>query len=487
MYLEQFELENIKCFAHKTSFDFTQPDGTIKKWNVILGQNGAGKSTLLQAIALTLAGPEAARLLLPRPDGWARYTETHGTISATIRDPGFKLYAFDTLPEPDPAQKRSSDFRPSTSYTAYYTITGSQLYKTADGRYIDSPTIIERVDDDFKFLTRTAYRERIDESEDWLACAYGPFRRLSGGSEEPPAESKAARFFTLFHEGVTLDRQLQWLQALYFQAQEETTSRNSLEMVKDTLENELFPETVRLDINAKGVFFKFKKNNQLPALHLSDGYRSMLALVLDLLHWSIKSFPENLNSLQTKGIVLIDEIDAHLHPTWQRQVGFWLQEKFPNLQFIVTTHSPFIPPAADRGAIFALGKPSPDADYVKVTQELDSVQGWRFEQILVSPLFNLNSTRDPESEAKMQTYTRLNAKLKADQSLTTAEKEELAQITRWLEQNLSPPGDSPTEMEYYRHIQQQVKIASPNRVWERGETDGYCLEDEGGAEVIIET
>jgi hypothetical protein len=460
MYLERFEIEDIKCFAEKTGFDFTQPDRSIKKWNVILGENGTGKSTLLQAIALTLAGPEAARLLLPRPEGWTRREKTHGAISATIHVPaGSQLYGVDKVE--GSLQMTPLELNPPSSRTVHYTITGNLPYETPEGRYVDSPTIIERVDDDLKYLARTAYSEHLDENYGWLACGYGPFRRLSGGVEEPPSESKAARFFTLFREGVALHQRLQWLQSLYFQAQEEPegviTNKRWLETIKNTLEDELFPDTLRLEVNAKGVFFEFKENGQVPALHLSDGYRSMLALVLDLLHWATKSYPITYNPLRVKGVVLIDEIDAHLHPSWQRHIGFWLQDKFPNLQFIVTSHSPFFPSAADSGAIFKLQKPAPGADWVEVSQEVDSVQGWRFEQILVSPLFNLNSTRDPESEAKMQTHARLTAKLKAGQGLAPAEEKELAEVTRWLEENLSPPGDSVAEMERYQQIQSQVK------------------------------
>jgi energy-coupling factor transporter ATP-binding protein EcfA2 len=95
MYLERFEIENIKCFAQKTIFDFTQAGGAIKKWNVILGENGAGKSTLMQAIAIALAGPEATRSLLPRPDGWVRGSEPYGRISATLKTPEYALIGGD--------------------------------------------------------------------------------------------------------------------------------------------------------------------------------------------------------------------------------------------------------------------------------------------------------------------------------------------------------------------------------------------------------
>src|SRR5205085_7785778 len=57
------------------------------------------------------------------------------------------------------------------------------------------------------------------------------------------------------------------------------------------------------------------------------------------------------------GIILIDEVDAHLHPSWQRRVGKWFRDHFPNMQFIVTTHSPLVCQAADVGTIFRLPAP----------------------------------------------------------------------------------------------------------------------------------
>ncbi len=59
------------------------------------------------------------------------------------------------------------------------------------------------------------------------------------------------------------------------------------------------------------------------------------------------------------GVVLIDEIDAHLHPSWQVDVGFWFTRYFPQLQFIVTTHSPLVCRAAEKGSIWRLAKPGP--------------------------------------------------------------------------------------------------------------------------------
>jgi len=75
---------------------------------------------------------------------------------------------------------------------------------------------------------------------------------------------------------------------------------------------------------------------------LSDGERSLLAIVADLVRRLSLANPEIADPLQGAGVVLIDEIELHLHPTWQRNVIEKLRTTFPNIQFIATTHSPFV-------------------------------------------------------------------------------------------------------------------------------------------------
>ena len=73
---------------------------------------------------------------------------------------------------------------------------------------------------------------------------------------------------------------------------------------------------------------------------LSDGEKCTLALLGDLSRRLILANPQAENPLEGEGIVLIDEIELHMHPSWQRRILHVLQEVFPNIQFIVTTHSP---------------------------------------------------------------------------------------------------------------------------------------------------
>lgn len=75
---------------------------------------------------------------------------------------------------------------------------------------------------------------------------------------------------------------------------------------------------------------------------LSDGYKTMLGLVMDLAYRMSVANPHLTDPLSTEAVVMIDEIDLHLHPEWQRRVISDLMNVFKNTQFIVTTHSPFI-------------------------------------------------------------------------------------------------------------------------------------------------
>ena len=75
---------------------------------------------------------------------------------------------------------------------------------------------------------------------------------------------------------------------------------------------------------------------------LSDGYKTSLAMVMDIAARMAEANPHMKNPLETEGIILIDEVDLHIHPSWQEQFLPKLMSVFPNIQFIISTHSPFI-------------------------------------------------------------------------------------------------------------------------------------------------
>lgn len=98
------------------------------------------------------------------------------------------------------------------------------------------------------------------------------------------------------------------------------------------------------DIDLKQIVVLFEDGHAVPYSSLSDGQRSMLTLVADIARRIITLNPhlEDDVLVETPGVVLIDELDIHLHPAWQRRVIRDLKRTFPKIQFIVTTHSPQI-------------------------------------------------------------------------------------------------------------------------------------------------
>lgn len=98
------------------------------------------------------------------------------------------------------------------------------------------------------------------------------------------------------------------------------------------------------------------KPQKIPFRSLSDGYQGMVFLVADLAYRAIRLNPHlgERAVLDTGGVVLIDEIDMHLHPEWQRHVVNDLKKAFPKMQFIMTTHSPFIVQSLNAGEVINL-------------------------------------------------------------------------------------------------------------------------------------
>lgn len=83
---------------------------------------------------------------------------------------------------------------------------------------------------------------------------------------------------------------------------------------------------------------------RIPINQLSDGYKSTISLVADIAYRMAALNPQLLGNVcrETDGVVLIDEVDLHLHPTWQQRILGDLTEIFPKVQFIVSTHAPAV-------------------------------------------------------------------------------------------------------------------------------------------------
>jgi hypothetical protein len=142
---------------------------------------------------------------------------------------------------------------------------------------------------------------------------------------------------------------------------------------------------------------------------LSLGYRALVSWIVDFAYRMFERYPESENPLAEPAIVLVDEIDLHLHPKWQRSLISYLTERFPNTQFIVTAHSPLIVQAATDANIVLLRR---EGDHVVIDNDVEAIRGWRIDQVLTSDLFGLETARPPEYDELLAERTKLLGKAK---------------------------------------------------------------------------
>lgn len=174
----------------------------------------------------------------------------------------------------------------------------------------------------------------------------------------------------------------------------------SLDVVKDAI-YKFLPGFSNLKFQRKPLDLTLEKNGvQLSVLQLSQGEKTMLALVADIARRLTLLNPQSLSPLDGSGVVLIDEVDLHLHPLWQQQIIQKLESTFCNLQFIVTTHSPQVCHTVDSSAIWLLINGKKEAAPKGVR---GAVSSW-----VLKSLFKVEE-RPPEDEItkKLVCYTKL--------------------------------------------------------------------------------
>lgn len=430
MYIDKVTLKNIKGFED-LEFSLSRGNDEYAGWTVFTGDNGAGKSTLLKAIAVALTGKDTARSLQPSFHRWIR--EGAGEQEAKI----------ELMIAPE---KGLDDFsgggQGKTAYKNFpATIT---LRNQGKETSVDIPEAVKNK----KILAQRGLWST--DAHGWFSCGYGPFRRVFGASPEATrlmVGSTTERFVTMFQEAASLYEVDQWLRNLSHKKLENKTAESEqLDLLLEILRDDLMPNQITVDrVDSGGLWLKDRNGLQLAWSEMSDGYRSALALLADILRHLINAYGvEGLTErgddgklrITRGGVVLIDEIDAHLHPEWQREIGFWLKRHFPKIQFLVTTHSPIICQAADKNGLFVLPEPGSDAKPRALTpEEYNEVITSRPDTILLSPAFGLQNTRSPRAVEGRAEFSKLQAKKRAGGSLTAEEKALLPQLQLFAETN----------------------------------------------------
>lgn len=191
--------------------------------------------------------------------------------------------------------------------------------------------------------------------------------------------------------------------------------------------NHLLPDGVAFDsISAEGRIHFNINGTVVPTTSLSDGYRSVLALSGDLVWRLLNTFPDSSNPLHEEGVVLIDELDIHLHPKWQQRIAGLLREQFPNIQFIVATHSPLIAMGAGEDALTLKFDIKDGRSHISPQPAIAAKD---VNRVLLSDAFGLESAYSPQTQSKIDRYDSLARKQRKPQ-----EEQEFAQLTLFMEE-----------------------------------------------------
>lgn len=402
MHIKSLTIKNLRSISSAT-LALNKPGDTGLKYpnvNVILGGNGFGKTTILRAAALSTLGPLlstssgfVADGLIRRADGWTQ--PVRSTKRPRLSDHA-RIEA-DVILGPDELTVTSRSRSTAIKLTSEIRAVGSAEILSCEV----SP----------KGMEKKLMAAQFEESDPaFFVAGYGATRRVEASSRVDESarlksrQRKYERVASLFEDHVSLVPLSYWL------PQYEDANKGRYKQVVNLI-NRLLPDACRMQAQSAKVSATrehlFEMNGvALPFRALSDGYKAYVGWIGDMLFHVCMGIGKGLMLRDMHGVVLIDEIDLHLHPEWQKVVVPTLAEALPNVQFIVTTHSPLVVGSLEAGNLFTLRA---ENNAVEVTQSADRVHGRSAEQILLSPYFGLQSTRAPETAEQLAQLARAAA------------------------------------------------------------------------------
>lgn len=363
MFLKNIKLVNFRGLNLQLSFE--KENGEIRLTTVLLGENGVGKSNFLKAIALITAGSEALGELVGNVDDWISFGQEQCEIIAVLltqdnkqRNVSLKLRRGDTIKD----------------------------------------IIINNLDSLNEIDNALAYTNR-----NYFVLGYGASRRLNKGSEFTRASEKIYRnnrtqnVATLFNTDALLQPLSIWAMELDYKSE-----GKRLSLIEDVL-NDLLVGVRFQEINKdKGELMFLVGTESVSLAFLSEGYQNVAAWVGDLLYRITNTFKDYQSPLEIRGVLLIDEIDLHLHPKWQRYLLKYIKAKFPRLQLIATTHSAITAQQTSEKELYFLKKD--EQGIVHLEEFKGSPSDLLIHQLLLSPAFGLISDESLKVEEWKQEY-----------------------------------------------------------------------------------
>jgi len=375
-----------------------------RKWNVLLGDNGVGKSSILRAIAAALVGPQA-----PYVDRLIKAGTSRAEITIDI---GKKTYK-------------------------------TEIFRGSGGR-VEVVSHLSPV-----------------EAEGVLALGFPALRTVSWARPKGPtvgestARPNAADLAPLIGGGLDprTDDLKQWIVSMDYRSRALPLSTepysvlqtffNVAGAIAEGMKLEFYgvdPETYEVKIRTA--------DGPLPLEALSQGTISLLGWVGMLVQRLSEVFGgRDMPMTERPAIVLIDEIDAHLHPAWQQILVDRLSTEFPNVQFIATTHSPLIVGGMRASQIFRFLRE--DDDTIAQVEVEEEMTVGRTDQILTGELFGLDTTLDTDTQKLRDEYRRLLAR----RVRAPHEEKRFVVLEDTLAFRIPPAAETPVERQAYQMLE----------------------------------
>ena len=333
MWIEQVSVENFRLFE-KRSFSFHP------QFNLVVGENGSGKTSLMYLLAICVSAwvddistPENIKNFI-FPNDILRTTTINYDGELRLRSPNYLLIHTQCQGIP-PLNSQMLASRWNIRYHCNNEdgIISSSVWGFGGARYKD--LIFHAIDFILPLFAHYPCNRLWQSSKSDVALQMAmeaKYSRTSGYSDWEHAKNDASELEL-------------WLQKLDIIAYQEKTEPLGWRVFQSALRT-CFEDFDRLHFMAKEgqAVAIFEDGRSIPFKQLSDGQRTIFAMIGDLVRRAVLLNPQLGEKVleETPGVVLIDELDLHLHPKWQRRIIEDLRRTFPKIQFICTTHSPFL-------------------------------------------------------------------------------------------------------------------------------------------------
>jgi energy-coupling factor transporter ATP-binding protein EcfA2 len=374
--LSRLLLENIGPFE---TLDLALSPG----WNVILGNNGSGKSTILRAIAAALCGDDPRAAVVA--DRLLRAGASTGFVELTIRSDVYRAEFIRELSRVRVVNRQLTPLQTGKIFALGFPAVRGIVPPKGMSSDTSSESVPNPDVSDVLPLIAGEVDPRTESLKQWLMDLENRIQRDK--KESGRLVDLRNRFFDLLN-----------------------VFTPGLPVMFD-----------KVDFDAKQVLVRTEDSDvPIPIDYLSQGMISVIGWVGTLLQRMYAVRAKSANPTQEPAVVLIDEIDAHLHPEWQQEIIGRLKAEFPQVQFIATTHSPLVVAGLRREDVFVAARDE-TTKRASVIPSPIHFEGLRADQILTSPLFGLSSTR--------QLHVDRHAELLSKRQRTPEEEQELTVLS----------------------------------------------------------